>query len=63
MIQNLNELRVVNARRSGYSIRKITEMHGITYSKVLEILKETQVDAEDKETDEYVEQTMKAIRK
>ncbi len=63
MSGKINKLKVVNARRLGYSIRKISEMYGIAYSKVLEILHTTQVDAEDKEADAYVEQTMNLLAK
>lgn len=55
--------KVVNARRKGYSIRKISEMCKINYSKVLEILHTTQVDTEVKDADTHVEETMKALRK
>lgn len=63
MSMHIDELKVINARRQGYSIRKISEMYGIPYSKVLEVLHVTQVDAEDKEADAYVEETMKALAK
>lgn len=63
LLQYIDELKVVNARRHGYSIRKISEMYNIAYSKVLEILHMTQVDIEDKEVDAYVEETMKTLAK
>lgn len=63
LLQHIDELKVVNARRHGFSIRKISEMYNIAYSKVLEILHMTQVDAEDKETDAYVEETMGMLAK
>lgn len=52
---------VINARRHGLSIRKIAEMLGITYTKVLDILHITQIDAEDREADAYVEETMQML--
>ena len=61
LLQHLDEIRVVSARRMGYSIRKIAEMYGIEYSRVLQILHITQIDAEDKEADAYVEETMKRL--
>lgn len=63
LLQHIDELKVMNARKQGYSIRKISEMYKIAYSKVLEILHTTQVDAEDKEADIYIEETMKALAK
>jgi len=63
LLQHIDELKVINARRQGYSIRKISEIYGIAYSKVLEMLHTTQVDAEDKEADAYVEETMKKLAK
>lgn len=63
MARDIDELKVVNARRNGYSIRKISEMYEIPYSKVLEILHITQIDAEDKEADAYVEKTMNSLGK
>ncbi|MFH1247415.1 MAG: hypothetical protein V1644_03470 [Candidatus Micrarchaeota archaeon] len=62
MTKRIDEIKVVNARRNGYSIRKISEMYDINYSRVLEILKDIQVDAEDKENDEYIEETMKKLQ-
>ncbi len=61
LLQHIDELRVMNARRNGYTIRKISEMYEIPYLKVLDILHATQVDAEDKETDDYVEETLKKL--
>ncbi len=63
LLQKIDEIKVVQARRNGYSIRKIAEMYTIPYTKVLEILHLTQVDAEEKEADEYVAHTMKVITK
>ena len=63
LLQHIDELKVMNARKMGYSIRKISEMHGIAYSRVLEILHATQVDAEDKEADAYIEETMSKLVK
>lgn len=63
LLQHIDELKVMNARRHGYSIRKISEMYNIAYSKVLAILHITQVDAEDKEADSYVEETMMVLAK
>ncbi len=63
LLQKIDEVKVILARKQGYSIRKISEMHGIAYSQVLEILHVTQVDAEDKEADAYVEETMKVLAK
>lgn len=63
LLQHIDELRVINARRTGHSIRKISEMYGIDYHKVLGILHITQVDAEDTEADAYVELTMKNLPK
>ena len=58
-----NELKILDARKKGYSIRRISEMYGIDYSRVLDILHMTQVDAEDKDADAYVEETMKVLAK
>ncbi len=63
LLQKIDEVKVTNARRNGYSIRKISEMYHIEYTKVLEVLRDTQIDAEDKESDEYVEETMKLLKK
>src|SRR3989338_8184815 len=63
LLEHIDELRVISARRQGYSIRKISEIYGIPYSKVLEIMHATQVDAEDKELDSYIEQTLKNLSK
>ncbi|MBI5159141.1 hypothetical protein HY992_03405 [Candidatus Micrarchaeota archaeon] len=63
LLQHIDELKVISARRQGCSIRKISETCGIAYSKVLEILHVTQVDAEDKEADAYVDETMKSLAK
>ena len=63
LLQHIDELKIMNARRKGYSIRRISEMYGIDYSRVLDILHMTQVDAEDKDADAYVEETMKALAK
>lgn len=63
LLQHIDELKVVNARRKGYSIRKISEVYKINYSKVLEILHTTQVDAEAKDADAYIGETMKALGK
>ena len=63
LLQKIDELKVTNARRNGYSIRKISEMYSIQYSKVLEILHATQVDAEDKEPDIYVTESMNTLAK
>jgi len=63
LLQHIDEVKVINARRHGYSIRKISEMYGIAYSKVLEILHVTQVDSENKEADAYVNETMKKLGK
>ncbi len=62
MTTKTDEMKVVNARRNGYSIRKISEMYDIGYSRVLEILKDMPADAEDKENDEYIEQTMNSLK-
>lgn len=62
LLQHIDELKVMNARKTGHSIRKISEMYDISYSRVLEILHITQVDAEDKEADAYVEETMKIVK-
>lgn len=62
LLQKIDEIKVVNAQRNGYSIRKIAEMYNISYSRVLEILKNMPVDAEDKENDEYIEQTMNSLK-
>lgn len=62
LIKNqMTKIKVTNARRNSYSIKKISEIYKISYSRVLDILKDTQVDAEDKEIDEYIEQTMKTL--
>ncbi len=61
LLQKIDEVKVTNARRNGYSIRKISETYNINYTKVLEILRDTQIDAEDKEVDEYVEETMNQL--
>ncbi|HIH22160.1 TPA: DUF1402 family protein [Candidatus Micrarchaeota archaeon] len=61
LLQHIDELKVINARRLGYSIRKISEMYGIDYAKIIGILHTTQVDAGDKEADAYVEGTMKKL--
>lgn len=63
LLQKIDEAKVVLARKRGYSIRKVSEMYGIEYPRVLEILHATQVDAEDNEADAYVEETMKALAK
>jgi|GEM_PF-2795016 len=63
LLQHIDELRVVNARKAGYTIRKIVEVYGIDYQKVLEILHMTKVDADEKETDQYVEETMARLTK
>ena len=62
LLQKIDELKVVNARRNGYSIRKISEIYNISYARVLEILKDMPADVEDKENDEYIEQTMNSLK-
>lgn len=63
LLQKVDEIKVINARRNGYSIRRISEIYFIPYLKILEILHTTQVDVEDKEDLEYIEQTMKKLDK
>lgn len=63
LLQHIDELKVTNARKMGYSIRKISEIYNIAYSKVLEILHATQIDADDRESDEYVNNTRDIISK
>ncbi|MFH1247457.1 MAG: hypothetical protein V1644_03685 [Candidatus Micrarchaeota archaeon] len=45
-MEEVAEKMVVEARRKGYSIRKVVESTCITYTKVLGILAKTQVDEE-----------------
>ncbi|MBI5227198.1 ribbon-helix-helix protein, CopG family [Candidatus Micrarchaeota archaeon] len=63
LLQHIDEIRVITARKNNYSIRKISQMYEIAYPKVLEILHMSQVDSQDKEADQYVEETMKMLAK
>ncbi len=53
---------VLDARREGYSIRKISENTKIPYDIVLKILAETQVDAEEDDDDAEQLEDLKKIR-
>lgn len=53
---------VLEARREGYSIRKISENTKIPYDVVLRILGETQVDGEEDDDDTEQLETLKKIR-
>lgn len=57
VLEALDRKIVVDARRKGFSIRKIAEVYGVSYGRVLEILAETQVDEEspDDEEDQYAD--------
>lgn len=46
LLEKLEEKMVVETRLKGYSIRKVAEITGIPYAKVLRILGETQADEE-----------------
>ncbi len=46
LMEEVAEKMVLEARRKGYSMRKVAESTGITYTKVLGILAKTQVDEE-----------------
>ena len=45
-MEEVAEKMVLEARRKGYSIRKVVESTGISYTKVLGILAKTQIDEE-----------------
>lgn len=50
LLEDLEEEMVVETRQKGYSIRKVSEITGVSYDKVLKILGKTQVDEEDEKT-------------
>ena len=51
-MQEVAEKMVAQARRKGYSIRKVADATGLPYSKVMSILAKTQVDEEIYPTEE-----------
>jgi hypothetical protein len=63
LLQHIDEIKIIQARRQGYTIRKISEMYDIAYPKVLEILHITKVDEEEKENDVHIGQTMQKLSK
>jgi hypothetical protein len=63
LLKHIDELRVISARKAGCSIRKIVETYNVDYQKVLEILHMTKVDADDRDADQYVEETMRELTK
>ena len=58
LLEELNRKMVCEARRQGYSIRKISENMEIPYENVIRILGETQVDEEEEYDGEEQEKTM-----
>ena len=64
LIEHTEEKKVVELRKKGFSYRKIAEMTGIKYDKILEIVRITRVDEDiDEELEKYMDEVMKDIIK
>ena len=63
-MEHVEEQKVTEARKKGFSIRKVAEITGVRYDKVLEILRRTGIDEEtDDELDQYMDNVAKSIKK
>ena len=64
LMEHVEEQKVTEARKKGFSIRKVAEITGVRYDKVLEILRRTGIDEEtDDELDQYMDNVAKSIKK
>lgn len=64
MLKLNDNYRVVELRKKGLSYRKIADITGIRYDKILEIVRITGVDEDiDEELEEYMDNVMKEIIK
>ena len=58
LLEHVEEKKVTELRRKGFSIRKIAEVTGIRYDKILEIIRITRID---EDVDEELEAYMDAV--
>ncbi len=64
LIEHIEEKRVTELRKKGFSYRKIADMTGIRYDKILEIVRITRIDEDiDEELEEYMDAVLKEIKK
>ncbi len=64
LMEQVEEEKVIEKRKEGFSIRKIVEITGIRYDKVLHIIGRTGIDEDfDEEVDAYMDNIVKEIVK
>ncbi len=62
IMEHIDEEKIIEARKRGFSIRKVAEITGIRYDKVLQIISRSGVDEEeDKELEEYMDKVQKEL--
>ena len=62
LIEHIEEKKVTELRKKGFSYRKIAEMTGIRYDKILEIVRITRIDEDvDEELEEYMDNILKEL--
>ena len=64
LIEHIEEKKVIELRKKGFSYRKIADATGIRYNKILEIVRITRIDEDvDEELEGYMDNVLKEIIK
>ena len=62
LMEQVEEEKVLEKRKEGFSFRKIVEITGIRYDRVLQIISKSGIDEDiDEEVDKYMDDVLKEI--
>ena len=63
LMEHIEEEKVIETRRKGFSIRKVAEITGVRYDRVLDILRQSGIEDEmDQELEAYMDEVQKKLR-
>lgn len=64
LMEHIEEQKVVETRKKGFSIRKVAEITQVRYDRVLDILRRSGIEEEsDEELEAYMDEVQKKLRK